>query len=487
MARYTAAIEQAARAHASGSHEAAPKTLKTPKTPRRLDHELQRVSDEIRKEEMEILALEAMLADATREPPAPPPPAPPPTDAADPTETPAAAVPATPRRDAVARTPAPARRGPTPATVRRRLDETARSLGRTPASPRDTPQAASAARLGSATTSGTPLRASTSRAAPAATTPAAAAATPAAAAAAAPAAATPPASTDTPPRRAPRTSPRKAAPATPRAAPDAHAASPSTPRTHAAKRASPAKSAHSTPRTAALSASTSAASPQQRRRTPLSSSVAASPAARSRGVLGQSVAGGAPAASPVRAAPARGPVLLAPGVVPPPSDELERICALLWRVWGDSLRYAAPGCSGAPLASTYTVLQALEQGGAARDGPPPAAPPAPDPSAPLAVGTSMMAHVLLLLFRAPSPHTLPLAQIKAMSDTWWAKQGRAQWLATRDAPASATSAVQHAGWDAADAEQGGDALATRAVYALVAKKVLRIQRAGGAPAVRFAS
>ena len=46
--------------------------------------------------------------------------------------------------------------------------------------------------------------------------------------------------------------------------------------------------------------------------------------------------------------------------------------------------------------------------------------------------------------------------------------------------------IQQLGIDAADLDQTGDALATRAVYGLVAKKLLRIQRTGGAANVRFA-
>lgn len=76
--------------------------------------------------------------------------------------------------------------------------------------------------------------------------------------------------------------------------------------------------------------------------------------------------------------------------------------------------------------------------------------------------------------------------IKSYSDNWWKQEGQDQVRAGVKEPATRNPLVQQLGIDASDLEQTGDALATRAVYGLVAKKILRIQRAGGAANVRFA-
>ncbi|KAL4398759.1 hypothetical protein ACI68E_004156 [Malassezia pachydermatis] len=188
--------------------------------------------------------------------------------------------------------------------------------------------------------------------------------------------------------------------------------------------------------------------------------------------------------TPSKGAKTANPSLVPHGVMPPVSDELERITAMLWRGFGESMRYAAPGCASASYAATFGVLRALEQCAPQQDDMPSG--DAPNPTSPLPVMVVMMAHVLLLLMRSPAPHTLSLPAIKTFSEKWWKQQGQPDLQAAQAQPATRNTLVQHVGLDATEGEQTGEALATRAVYGLVAKKLLRIQRAGGAANVRFA-
>ena len=147
------------------------------------------------------------------------------------------------------------------------------------------------------------------------------------------------------------------------------------------------------------------------------------------------------------------------------------------------MRYAAPGCRRASFEDTFRILRALEHG-APKDMDVGIVGDAPNPSVPPSVGIVMMAHVLLLLMRTQE-YTLALPLIKSYSDKWWRQEGQAHVRAGLDA-STRNALVASLGIDTADLEQTGDALATRAVYGLVAKKLLRIQRTGGAANVRFA-
>lgn len=200
--------------------------------------------------------------------------------------------------------------------------------------------------------------------------------------------------------------------------------------------------------------------------------------------LTQSVAGSSPARSP-KASPSSSPGLLTPpGTVPSASAHLEEIAARIWERFGENLRYACPGCASASFVDTFHILAALERGG--RDAPAALGGGAagPAPTAPLSVGIAFMAHVLLLLVRSAPPHTLALADIKRVSETWWSRHGRAAFMeAAGGEPPN--DVIRRVGYDTAGNTHTGSQLATTAVYGLVAKKLLRIHRSGGAPSVRF--
>lgn len=172
------------------------------------------------------------------------------------------------------------------------------------------------------------------------------------------------------------------------------------------------------------------------------------------------------------------------GVVPEATPERERIAERIWAVFGENLRYVAPGCSGAPFATTFALLSALESCGRT-----PAEHVAGDalhPMSPLRVGTVIMAHVLLLLCRSPAPHALPLLAIKSYTDKWWTQCGRAEMQAAAAAPATLTEPLKSLGLDLSDIHQPCENLARTAVYGLMAKKLLRIRHAGGTATVHFA-
>lgn len=192
-----------------------------------------------------------------------------------------------------------------------------------------------------------------------------------------------------------------------------------------------------------------------------------------------------------------------PDTVPESSDELERITEKLWDTFGENLRYVAAGRDAADFAETFTVLRSLERAGAnvttrraAADADESivssqttastaSATASGSPSNPLGVTTVVMAHVLLLLLRSPPPHSMKLTDIKTTTGRWWLQVGQKSFRAAAAAPHTRGPASR-LGFDTTELEQSGDQLATRAVYGLVAKKLLRIHRAGGAPNIRFA-
>ena len=275
-------------------------------------------------------------------------------------------------------------------------------------------------------------------------------------------------------------------------------ASPSTPNRRAPP-ASPARAQGSPAvRTPASPAIRTPASPAVR--VPASPAVRApvSPAVRT---PASPAVGRAPSGTPTR------PALLPLGQVPPASSELERITALLWTRFGEALRYVSAE-ERASFTATFALLASLEccgqdpsalQTDAAASADDSVRAPSGVTSlatqssagvplsAPLNVNTVVMAHVILLLFRAPAPHALTLPTIKTLTDSWWRQRGQDVFRATSATPAlSHAEAVRQAGLDASEVEMGGDTLGSRAVYGLVAKKLLRIHRAGGAATIQFA-
>ncbi|WFC94596.1 hypothetical protein MBRA1_001229 [Malassezia brasiliensis] len=401
--------------------------------------ELRQLRDEIQREKMEIVALENMLAELEATP-APQP--------AEPTE--ATAAPGKEStREATASPSKPERSA-------REQPSSSRAAARTPKTP--APSTPSKASLAQSVRTRTPERT--------------------------PATARLRRTLDSTPRFAQSVSqPPSATPARQTRRPLAQSvASPSTPNRRAPP-ASPAR-AHGSPATRAPATPTT--------RTP------GSPAVR------------APGSPAVRAQapgmPTR-PTLLPLGQVPTSSAELERITALLWTRFGEALRYVSAE-ERAPFTTTFALLASLECCGqdpsalqtdaAASADDSVHAPSAVTSlatqssagmllSAPLSVNTVVMAHVILLLFRAPPPHTLTLPTIKTLTESWWRQRGQDVFRATSATPAlSHADTIRQAGLDASEVETGGDTLGSRAVYGLVAKKLLRIHRAGGAATIQFA-
>lgn len=191
-------------------------------------------------------------------------------------------------------------------------------------------------------------------------------------------------------------------------------------------------------------------------------------------------------------APAQGPT--SSPTTPAASEELEQITRKLWSTFGENLRYVAPGRESADFGETFALLRALEHGGArvagadepqgsaAASGPLGAA----NPTSGLSALVVIMAHVLLLLLRARAPHSMQLADIKAQTGRWWNAAGQKNFRSAMVTAKQQNELLARLGFDTAELGQGGEQLATRAVYGLVVKKLLRIHRAGGAPSVRFA-
>lgn len=437
--RYSATIEHAKNTQATPA--------KSRPTRARISDcgELRQIRDEIQREKMEILALENMLSELEAAPAQP---------AASRAETPRAAASPAPAEGPTS----PERARPAARSPARGLSASVRSPGPRPASQRPTartpgPQTPSKAGLAQSTSGRTPER-----------TPATARL-------------------------------RRTLDGTPRLALSQSVSETPAPRRPLSRSvASPATPQRRMP---ASPAARTAASPATR--------TAASPAPRAQASPVRPPTRSPAAARSAQASPAR-PALLPPGQAPEPTPELERIAAQLWTQFGESLRYATSD-ERASFADTFAILSLLECCGQDPATAQSNATASPDdsvrapsgvsslstqsgaplqPSTPLGVNTVVMAHVILLLFRAPAPHTLTLPNIKTLTDSWWRQRGQGIFRATATSPALAVEPIRHVGLDMAEVELGGDALGSRAVYGLVAKKILRIHRAGGAATIRFA-
>ncbi|CAO1637051.1 unnamed protein product [Parajaminaea phylloscopi] len=165
-----------------------------------------------------------------------------------------------------------------------------------------------------------------------------------------------------------------------------------------------------------------------------------------------------------------------------PDDETERLAEKVWEYFGDHLRFVAPGTETANGKTTLDALrrvvlasprQALSEAGARADDAASSASTAnTGPALPVAEPTvlsGVTALILLTLLRSKEPsqglHSIELPIIKARVKEW-----------LEEGPP--TGALTENGGD-------GDALATKAIYAMVAKKVLKIRRAGGKATVEF--
>jgi hypothetical protein len=179
-----------------------------------------------------------------------------------------------------------------------------------------------------------------------------------------------------------------------------------------------------------------------------------------------------------------------PSRLPEATDELERVTENIWSALGDVLRVLRPECEGLGFHETLGLLQALMRGegasgpavgetslGSTATGTTASSATAASSAAALPVlaptpTTVHAAHLLVLLLSAPAPHQENMNAIKAAAQTWWHEHGRQAWLG-------------HGGAREGTEEQG-DSLATKAMYQLVAQKILRVRHVGGGRVVSFA-
>lgn len=154
----------------------------------------------------------------------------------------------------------------------------------------------------------------------------------------------------------------------------------------------------------------------------------------------------------------------APPVDIEPTDELERLTEKIWDVFGDQLRLLSGGDAAtletADFTTTLGMLRSITDMDRA--------------SIPGTAQSSISSLVLLLLLTSPPPdHSMEFGQLKAEGREWW--QGK-----------KATTA-ENAVSEEADVDVDGEQLTTKAVYALVAKRLLRVRRTGGEARVGFGS
>lgn len=180
-------------------------------------------------------------------------------------------------------------------------------------------------------------------------------------------------------------------------------------------------------------------------------------------------------------------------IEPQSSDELERICENIWSLFGDNLRYVAADREGADYKETLRILQDLSNGeshnesqgdismassnasqataatsgstGSNSDHLESAEAPTP--------ANAIAAHILYILLTTPSPHVMEFDELKAKGESWWTTQGRDALL---------RSAV---GSEPVDINDSGSGLANKAVYSLIAKKLLRLQFRGAKRFISF--
>lgn len=166
------------------------------------------------------------------------------------------------------------------------------------------------------------------------------------------------------------------------------------------------------------------------------------------------------------------------------SDELEKVCENIWRIFGDHLRYAAPSRESAGYTDTLQILHLLSVG-AQSSGPNNTqeasfASEATAATSGSTVGSTstltnlgvpapsiaMDSYILLLMLKSPPPHKLELEGLYQEADRWWAEEGRNSYRTNTGANEAQLKELS---------EGGPKTFATRAVYDLVAKKLLRIQ------------
>jgi len=180
---------------------------------------------------------------------------------------------------------------------------------------------------------------------------------------------------------------------------------------------------------------------------------------------------------------------------PESSDELERICENIWTLFGGNLRYVAVDREGADYRETLRILQKLSMGGASSGGEGDTSMASSSNESQGTAATSgstnsltsqlenagppsstiaIAAHILFTLLTSPSPHAMEFDDLKAAGESWWISQGR---------EALERSAVGRE--VPCDISDDSSSLASKAIYSLIAKKLLRLNLRVGKRIITF--
>ncbi|UZJ51779.1 hypothetical protein CBS101457_001099 [Exobasidium rhododendri] len=183
-------------------------------------------------------------------------------------------------------------------------------------------------------------------------------------------------------------------------------------------------------------------------------------------------------------------------VQPESSDELERICENIWTLFGDAMRYVAVEQEGANYRDTLRILQDLSVGGAsskvgegdvsmasssnasqdtaATSGSTNSTSTQVENAGPPSSMTAIAARLLFTLLTSPPPHAMAFDDLTSVGVAWWAGEG-----------CEALKKASEGREKPADIDDSSASLANKAVYNLMAKKLLRIQFRVGKRIVSF--
>lgn len=183
------------------------------------------------------------------------------------------------------------------------------------------------------------------------------------------------------------------------------------------------------------------------------------------------------------------------GQRPSASDELEGVCENIWRIFGDHLRYAAPNRESSDYEETLQVLNNLQFGSSevstASEQDASLASNATAATSGSTVGstssltnlgvpaplTAMGSHILLELLQSVPPHAIEFDELKKEGDRWWANEGRRLYRTNTGANEADLTSISGS---------GASTLGSKAVYDLMAKKILRVRFQGKQRIVSFA-
>lgn len=175
------------------------------------------------------------------------------------------------------------------------------------------------------------------------------------------------------------------------------------------------------------------------------------------------------------------------------SDELERVVQKVWEVFGDALRSVAPERESADYHDTLDVLKALMTGGDKPNAgdysvgsvqtsstlSTAASEASAAASAQLTPEVLMTAFVIFQMLISEEPHRMNIDELKVRGHEWWSTSGMQVWLHARshdenDVPTRA------------EAFEDGQNLARKATYGMISKQLFAIKRQKGVGLVGFA-